>query len=148
MQNTKQLTHEKIRAGDAAVDGLISGIVAGAVMALYLVIAGWLLGTDAGTMLARFDPGEATSPLRGALMHLAVSGVYGIVYALIATRLWRVRWPGALKGIAYAAILFVVTEGLLLPRTQSPLLAIPWTHFAIAHLLYGATLGVLNARKS
>jgi hypothetical protein len=33
-----------------------------------------------------------------------------------------------------------------LPRTDSPLRAIPLVHFAVAHVIYGLTLGFLTAR--
>ena len=149
MQNSKPLTQQKIRPGDAAVDGLILGLLAGGAMALYLIGVTLLAGGDVGALLARFDAGEASSPLRGALLHLALSGVYGMLYGLIDRGLRaRIRLPGVWMGILYAAVLFVIAEALLLPGTRSPLLAIPLAHMAIAHALYGATLGVLNARKS
>ena len=147
MNSDKSLTRQAVSLGDAAVDGLIYGLVAGAAMAAYLIGAGLLAGTDVATMLARFDAGDASSPVRGALMHLAVSGVYGMLYGLIARGLRaRMRLPGVWMGILYAAVLFVIAEALLLPGTHSPLLAIPWLHFAIAHVLFGVALGFLINR--
>lgn len=147
MNSDKSLTRQAVQLGDAAVDGLIQGLLAGGAMALYLIGVTLLAGGDVGVLLARFDAGEASSPLRGALLHLAVSGVYGMLFGLIDRGLRaRIRLPGVWLGILYAAVLFVIAEAVLLPGAQSPLLAIPWVHFAVAHAIYGLTLGALSAR--
>ena len=40
----------------------------------------------------------------------------------------------------------IVAQAILLPGADSPLHAIPVAHFAVAHGLYGLTLGILNAK--
>ena len=143
MSNSEPLTREKAQIGDAAVDGLMHGVAAGAAMAAYLVVVGLVSGEGPAQMLARFDPGGA-SPLTGALMHLAVSGVYGIGFALIQRLVGR-RVPSWLAGLIYGVLLLLVAEAIVPPGASSPLRAIPALHFAVAHGLYGLTLGILNA---
>jgi len=148
MANSKPLTQPAARIGDAAVDGLIHGVIAGAAMAAYLVAIALLSGAGIAMMLARFDPGEGASPLRGALMHLAVSGVYGIGFALIRRLVdRRMRLSGWLAGLVYGAVLFVIAEAFVLPGASSPLREIPALHFAVGHGLYGLTLGFLGGRR-
>lgn len=144
MSNSEPLTREKAQIGDAAVDGLMHGVAAGAAMAAYLVVVGLVSGEGPAQMLARFDPGGA-SPLTGALMHLAVSGVYGIGFALIQRLVGR-RVPSWLAGLIYGVLLLLVAEAIVPPGASSPLRAIPALHFAVAHGLYGLTLGILNAK--
>jgi hypothetical protein len=132
--------------GDSAVDGLFSGAVAGILMAVYLVIAGLLKGEDPGTVLGRFTPSGDGSPLLGAAAHLAVSAVYGAIFALILGQIGRLR-PSLLRfswllGAAYGISLWLAAEFIILPAAGSPLHLIPPIHFALSHLVFGLTLGV------
>ena len=77
--------------GDTAVDGLLAGILAGLGMAAYLVLAGLLTGVAPAVMLGRFDPRQAGNWLTGSVAHLAMSGVYGIIFALLFWGLVRLR---------------------------------------------------------
>lgn len=171
MTESTRLAHKSKTIGDAAVDGLFSGVLAGVLMAAYLVVVGLVVGEGPGTVLGRFAGGEVTTPLVGALSHLAVSAVYGALFGagwhLIARR-WpftstlrqvqnttglsasdRLRagslltWMG---GLAYGVVLLVLAEVVILPRTASPLQEIPLVHWAVAHGIYGLTLGVLIHR--
>ena len=83
MTESRHLTQTEVKTGDAAADGLLKGIVAGVVMAAYLVLAGLVVGEGPGTVLARFTPGEETSVVTGTLVHLAVSAVYGALFGAI-----------------------------------------------------------------
>jgi hypothetical protein len=142
--------NQKTTAGDTAVTGLFNGLLAGAAMVGYLVIALGISGESPADVLSRFGSANgATSPLTGAVSHLAMSAIYGIVFALI----WRwipqrskSRRLALLGGLIYAAILFTIAELILLPAAGSPLLNIP-LHFGIGHAIYGVTLG-LFARRS
>ncbi len=143
----KQMMIKRVAAGDAAVDGLLSGLGAGLVMAAYLVVVGLLRSEGPGVMLARFSAGAAISPWMGLLSHLAVSAMYGVVFGLLSRWILR-RWSrtsaGWIAGLLYGTLLFLVAELVILPGTGSPLSAIPPLHFAIAHLLYGLVLGSLT----
>ncbi len=134
--------------GDAAVDGLLGGLVAGIGMAGYLVIVGLTAGEGPGLVLGRFAPSAEASALTGALMHLAVSGVYGMLFGLGWWLL--VRWRGVpawLAGLIYGIVLLLVAEAIILPSTGSPLAQIPLVHFALAHGIYGVILGFLVGRN-
>jgi hypothetical protein len=136
--------------GDAAVDGLLAGVAAGFAMAAYFVAVGLLAGDGMETILGRFAPGDTTSPLSGALMHLAVSGVYGLVFGLVrglTARLWRLRLPGWLTGSVYGLVLVALAEAVILPGTGLLLQEIPFVHFALAHIIYGLSLGYLVDRS-
>ena len=135
--------------GDAAVDGLLGGLVAGIGMAGYLVGAGLVAGEGPGQVLGRFAPDAESAALTGGLMHLAVAGVYGMLFALGWWLL--VRWRGVpawLVGLAYGVALLLVAEALILPSTGSPLAQIPPVHFALAHGIYGLILGFLVGRNA
>jgi uncharacterized membrane protein YagU involved in acid resistance len=83
-------------------------------------------------MLGRFDPGAAASPLVGGLAHLAMSAIYGILFAL-SWRLLLSRWLGRvplwLTGLAYGLILLLAATAVGLPLSDSPLKEIPPTAF-------------------
>ena len=153
MNKSKSLIYQAT-FGDAAVDGLLSGLVAGIGMAGYLVLAGLTTGEGPGPVsyrqvLGRFAPDAEAAALTGGLMHLAVAGVYGMLFALGWWLL--VRWRGVpawLAGLAYGAALLLVAETLILPSTGSPLAEIPTVHFALAHGIYGVILGFLVGRNA
>ncbi len=151
MTDNKPLAAKKTTMGDAAVDGLIAGIGAGVVMAAVLVVAGLLTGDGPGVVLGRFDPGAAASPVTGGLMHLAVSGVYGALFGwgrkLVSG--WQLlnRLPGWLIGLAYGLLLWAVAQGSLISGAPSLLRQLPTLTFALAHAVYGVTLGYATARK-
>ncbi|MEP7358961.1 MAG: hypothetical protein ABI847_17055 [Anaerolineales bacterium] len=137
--------------GDAAVDGLLYGVAAGLVMALFLVCAGLLRGQSWVAMLGQFDPGLGARPMIGLLTHLAVASVYGAVFGV----LWRVGarllrslpvWAaGLLFGLAMwlVAVLVASTRG---PAAGGWLSGIPPLEFALAHGVYGLALGWLSTR--
>ena len=135
--------------GDTAVSGLLNGILAGAAMAAYLIVALGLGGESPAAVLQRFGTaGGAASPLMGAVDHLAMSGIYGICFALLYR--WAAPrasgWRAALTmGVIYALIMFAVAQLFLLPASGSPLLNIP-VQFGVAHLIYGGILGLLSQR--
>lgn len=135
--------------GEAAVEGLLAGSLAGVVMALYLLAVSGLNGEGPATLLARFDGTGGGQPLTGALNHLAVSAVYGAAFGGLRhiTPFRRNEWRlGLLCGLAYGLALWAMALGLLLPAA-SPLRAIAPVHFGIAHVVYGLILGFLVQRS-
>ncbi len=152
MTESRHLTQIEVKTGDAAADGLLKGIVAGVVMAVYLVLVGLVVGEGPGTVLARFAPSGGASVMTGALVHLAVSAVYGALFGVG----WHVvkrrqpfdkrragSLPPWLAGLLYGVILLVVAEAALLAGADSPQREIPLVHFAAAHVIYGVSLGLL-----
>jgi hypothetical protein len=147
-QGQAQASLKKASAGDAAVDGLFSGLAAGLLMMAYLVLVGLFMGENPGIMLARFSASETITPWMGLLSHLAVSGIYGLIYGLLALSLARLgaRAPASwIAGLVYGLLLFLAAWFVILPGTDLPLRDIPAVHLTAAHLLYGWLLGTLMA---
>lgn len=142
--------YDNATIGDAAVGGLFSGMIAGITMAAYLGLVNLLMGESLLETLARFAVSDDATPLLGFLLHLGVSGVYGLVYGLIcqlAARHWISRapvWLSVLIGMAYGLLLLILAWAVLLPGSTSPLKEISPSHLSIAHLIYGAALGTLT----
>jgi hypothetical protein len=146
MSQTKNLIAKGATIGDSAVDGLFGGLGAGIVMAIYFVAAGMIGGENPIRFFSRFDPGAAASPLTGALIHLAVASVYGMVFGIGQRYIRFEHLPTWLGGFLYGLALFVLAEAIVLPSAQSSLLEIPTWSFALGHVIYGVTLGVLVGR--
>ena len=140
--------------GEAAVEGLFSGIQAGVLMAAFLVAAGLLRGNAPLEILMVFSPGQLNpSPLTGLLLHLAVSGIYGMafggLYHLVIRPISRSS-SGSLFlacGAAFGLALYLVAALAVLPGGLTSLNEIAPLDFALAHLVYGLALGGLFFRQ-
>jgi hypothetical protein len=132
--------------GDTAVDGLMAGPVAGLTMALFLVLAGLLDGRQPHITLGYFDPAQAGNWLTGLLAHLAVSAIYGVIFALLLRLVRRIRPPVLrpiwLWGVGYGLVLWGLTQEVVFSAVPSPLTQIASWQMAVAHLLYGLVLGL------
>lgn len=151
MSQKTMRTPKDMTMGNTAVDGLLAGILAGLSMAVYLVLVGLLTGIMPAFMLGRFDPGLDSNWLTGSLAHLAVAGIYGVVFALLFAGLVRLRpsllrW-GWLLGLGYGLLLLALAWGVVLPAMASPILQITAVHLLIAHAIYGLVLGFQVSRK-
>jgi hypothetical protein len=137
---------------DAVIDGLLAGLAAGAGMLAFLLLTGLLTGEPLMSVISRFSPnGENLQPLAGVLLHLGVSSIYGVMYGVLLHSLSGKqlnRVPGWLMGLIFGLILFLLAYFVLLPGNGSALLELPAWQFAVAHLVYGVTAGILYARKS
>lgn len=130
--------------GDAAVDGLFAGSIAGIAMLLTLVLLGLLMGEAPDSLLRRFATGQSPDPLRGGLIHWAVSGIYGGVFSLLIHALPArilIRLPGWLIGLLYSAGLLVLALTVILPGLRSSLQELPLGALAAGHAVYGMVLG-------
>ncbi|MBI5566278.1 MAG: hypothetical protein HY870_15375 [Chloroflexi bacterium] len=150
MSNSQPLIKVRSSSGDAAVDGLLHGVGAGIVMAIYLIVIGVLIGTGVAATLSAFDLGEGTSPVRGALIHLAVAAIYGMLFSLMYRLIGRRRSSGrggsVLSGVAYGLLMWLITQIAFATGINIALSSLPAAHFAVAHALYGLTLGWLIGR--
>jgi hypothetical protein len=150
MMDSKPQTVPTITFGEAAVNGLLAGMGAGVLMAVYLILSGWAQGETTAAILERFDPRQAEpSPLTGLLTHLAVAGVYGLLFGAgwrLTPRRWQRGPAPVFGGLAFGLGLFVLAETVFLPGAASTLRAFSVVHFAIAHLVYGLMLGALSGR--
>ena len=150
MDNSKSLVRARSSIGDAAVDGLLNGAIAGVVMATYLLLFGVAAGAGVAATLSALDLGQGTSPVRGALIHLAVAAIYGMVFSLSYRLLGRGRSIGrggnVLIGLAYGLLLWAITQIAFATGISVALSSLPTVHLAVAHLVYGAALGWLAGR--
>lgn len=144
-------TYQQKLLGDAAVDGLLAGIGAGLVMALFLLLIGLLNGDLATAVFGRFDPGQNQQWLTGLVIHLAVSSIYGIVFGLLFRVLIRIRPSWArfswLPGLAYGLILYGVVQTALATGIDSGLVQFTAVILLLAHAIYGLVLGIILGRK-
>jgi hypothetical protein len=143
MSQMKNLVAKRSTIGDSAVDGLFGGLGAGIIMGIYFVAAGLIGGEGPALVLSRFDPSAAASPLTGALVHLAVASVYGMLFAIGHRYAHIDRLPTWLDGLLYGVALLLLAEVIILPGAQSALRAIPVPSFGLAHVIYGVMLGIL-----
>lgn len=128
--------------GDTAVSGLLAGIVAGVVMATFLVAAGFVGGDSVAGVLSHFGGGEGALPLVGLITHLAVSGVYGIGWAYFLRVVCRlIAAPVWLIGLAFGLLLYLAAQGIFLVG-PTLLIGIPPLQFLIGHGIYGLVLGL------
>lgn len=137
--------------GDTAVDGLLAGIGAGLVMALFLLLIGLVNGDLATAVFGRFDPGQNQQWLTGLVIHLAVSSIYGIVFGLLYLVLIRIRPSWArlswLLGLAYGLLLYGVVQTALAMGIDSGLVQFTAVILLLAHAIYGLVLGIILGRK-
>lgn len=143
MSQMKNLVAKSSTIGDSAVDGLFAGLGAGIVMAICFIAAGLIGGESPVLVLSRFDPSAVASPLNGALVHLAVASVYGMLFGVAHRFVRPGRLPMWFLGLLYGMILLALAEAVVLPSGTSLLRAVPFWSFGLAHLIYGVTLGVL-----
>jgi hypothetical protein len=149
MIHNEQLIDRRRTTSDAALDGLFGGLAGGVTMAAYLVAWGLIMGMGPGAVLGMFDPDQRNVAAAGALTHLAVAAVYGILFGLIwwvLRRGLRLGVPAWLAGVVYGLLLLLAAKAVVLPAAGSPLAEIPTLHFTVAHIIYGATLGFLSER--
>ena len=144
-------TYQQKSLGDTAVDGLLAGIGAGLVMALFLLLIGLLNGDLATAVFGRFDPGQNQQWLTGLVIHLAVSSIYGIVFGLLYLVLIRIRPSWArfswLLGLAYGLLLYGVVQTVLAMGVDSGLVQFTAVILLLAHAIYGLVLGIILGRK-
>jgi hypothetical protein len=149
MSTSNSVRIQAASAGDAAVAGLLRGLAAGLAMAAFLVAAGLLRGQGPADTLAAFTmSGQpvASSALTGLLGHLAVAGVYGLIWGLA----WwviggRTAIPAWLGGLVYGLMLWGVSQ-LLVRSVGSSLAQIAPLALLAGHLLYGLILGLLSRK--
>jgi len=152
MKQSSVLPNDKLQAGDATVKGLFNGFIAGIGMAIVLVAAGLVSGIPVASTLEHFTPVSSGGLLAGVLAHLAVSGIYGMIFGLLWSTVLRWlradsgTWQGILAGAAYGLLLWLVAQFVLLPTTGAAIGSLPAGQFLFAHLVYGLVLGWLFGR--
>ena len=141
------MINERKTVGDVAVDGLLSGVVAGVAAALYLVIIGLFSGETVHSTLGRFDPQQAGNAILGIFVHLGMSAVYGGLFAVLYRPIRR-RMPTSpvlnlVIGLIYGIILMLVAELVFNSGIESALDELSKIQFALFHIIFGLVLVVM-----
>jgi hypothetical protein len=111
--------------GDAAVDGLFGGLAAGILMGAYLFFVGVTEGVPASDVLKLLVGMDEIGPTSAVLMHLAISGIYGVLFGIgiYLSRLDRQARTNiarlSLIGLGFGLALAVIARYLLLPGSGS-----------------------------
>jgi hypothetical protein len=146
---TQQAGH--VRIGDAAVDGLFDGALAGMGMVLSLVLVEIVSGGTPLVVLTGFDLEQWSSPLRGLVLHLTLAAIYGAIFSMARraiVRRWPLsRWGSGAIGLAYGLLLVLISPGVLPSGVEALLRAVTPIDFFIAHVIYGISLGALSSRR-
>jgi len=151
MSKTSLLAREKYSFSDAAVDGLHNGVIAGVFMGIYVLLIFLLGGLPVEEVMSYFND-STSSPLYGAVIHIAVSAIYGLIYALIflpiTSRRQNISGIGlaVLPGMIYGVMLWGIAYFIIL-RESLPLGFAPSIHLLTSHLVYGVLLGFLTQRS-
>lgn len=149
MSTSNSVSVRPANAGDAAVSGLLHGLAAGLAMAAFLVAGDLLRGqTPASTLTAFSVTGQpvVSSALTGLLGHLAVAGVYGLVWGLVWRALGpRVRVPAIVAGLLYGLALWGVSQVLVRSIGAQLAMVAPWALLG-GHLVYGLVVGILSRK--
>jgi hypothetical protein len=136
---------------------LIAGLAASMVMGMLEMLFEAVSGTGfwspvvfiAATILR--DLQSATTPvpfmplpvILGLMGHMMNSVIFGIVFAAVVAR--RVRGVGALvgAGIVYSLVVLGVMWFAVVPLVDPVMLKLDGLLFAIAHMMWGAALGLV-----
>ena len=139
------------------VRGALGGIVGGALMALWSMIAMWLTGPGFWTPLNliahaawRSAPLDGTFSVAalvvGVLVHFAVAVCFGLVFAALMAPAagWNTKTiTTTLSGVAYGLVIWLVMHVLVWPVADpAAAAAFPLWIFAVGHVIYGLTVGL------
>lgn len=124
--------------GRRVISGALGGVAGGLVFGMMMAMMGML------TMIAGMM--GSSSPGVGFGIHMMISVVYGIVFAVIGSR-WLTSWPKGL-GIAmvYGIILWVVGPLIMMPMmAQTPVFAFTGTTMMslMGHVIYALLVAVI-----
>ncbi len=133
--------------------GLIASVVMGMIEMIYEAVAGagfWSPVVFIGaTILRGLQSVQAPVPflfwgvLFGLMGHMMNSVIFGLIFAWIVSRTSLVRGGLVVAGAIYAVVLFVVMWYVIVPVIDPVMLQLNATVFAIAHIMWGAALGLI-----
>ncbi len=140
---------------------VIVGMAAGMAMAMFAMIVAGLAGDGfwappRAIAASLFGAGHfgttfaAGAVIGGIVIHMMMSGAFGFVYALFAGLVTRTLSVVAqlMLGMAWGFILWAVNTAAITPRLSGGQLftqAMPAWAWLVAHLMFGAALGLLYA---
>jgi hypothetical protein len=156
--------------------GAISGLAAGIIMTPFLMLIGVIMGIDPNAIsIARgmafgFNSDNNYALIVGLVMHLLTSTVIGIIFAILVTKVNRLKITGYKKGLLEGIIMGIVVFAILyIPSTlvmiqpqlhilisqNNPALSQTQTRILgentlitglgfLAHIIYGVALGSMT----
>ena len=143
-----QMSRAEEPLGRRLVRGAVGGVAAGLVFA---AVTMWFADSTGGPaemplrMIATIVQGDAamadgsTSPALGVAVHLVLSALFGMAFALVVPRL-RTNGTVALAGTAYGLLLYVVNFLVLAPLAFTTFQAANQPFEVFAHLVFGMLL--------
>lgn len=130
--------------------GVVGGVVAGA---LFIAVTMWFADSTGGEakgplmmistiVLGKTAMADGTASVGiGAIVHFALSALFGALFALVAPR-FRTNGTLLIAGTAYGALLYVVNF-LIFARTLFPVLKMANQPFeVVVHLVFGTLLAM------
>ncbi len=149
------------------ISGAIAGMVAGAVMAMYAMIASAtilhqgfftplygiaspLIGPKA--MVTSMQKGLYLAPgpaLLGLIVHMMWSAIFGVIFGLIVRALRLGGGEAVTAGLVYGLLVMLFMSFVVLPIVGVAAMpgTIGWPSFTVEHLLFGLTLGLWPLRR-
>src|SRR5512146_3183082 len=83
MSDQEMLHEQRASLGMAAVNGLFNGLLAGGMMALYVVLVVQVVVGGDWAYMNYLDILNRDPPNQAVLAHLAISAAYGVIYVLL-----------------------------------------------------------------
>ncbi len=143
-----QMSRAEEPLGRRLVRGTVGGVAAGLVFA---AVTMWFADSTGGPaemplrMIATIIQGDAamadgsTSPALGVAVHLVLSALFGMAFALVVPRL-RTNGTVALAGTAYGLLLYAVNFLVLAPLAFTTFQAANQPFEVFAHVVFGTLL--------
>ncbi len=131
--------------GEAALDGLVNGLLAGVIMALYVLFAGRVVANNNWAYFGYLDFSHSGVPGNTLFTQMAVSAIYGAAFGMACQMIKPIRQsllPRWLAGLVYGGALWMLVAGLILPRDNFTLMPLAAVYLLFAYLVYGLILGL------
>ncbi len=139
--------------GRTLLAGLVASIVMGMVEMMYEAMGGAGLWSPvvfiAATVLRNLQSVPVPVPFMmmpvvlGLMGHMMNSMILGLVFGWIASRSGMSRGALVGVGVLYALAIFVIMWYLVVPGIDPVMLKLNGVVFAIAHMMWGAVLGLV-----
>jgi uncharacterized membrane protein YagU involved in acid resistance len=145
---TNRISGTEEPLGRRLVRGAVGGVAAGLV---FTAVTMWFAHSTAGKaemplrMISTIVKGDqamaagTTSPALGVGVHVVLSALFGILFALAVPR-FRTNGTVALAGTAYGLLLYVVNFLVLTPLVFTTFKAANQPFEVVAHLVFGTLL--------
>ncbi len=138
--------------------GIVASVVMGMIEMIYEAVAGdgfWSpLIYIGATVLRRL---QALQPpvgfafwgvVLGLMGHMMNSVIFGFIFASVSSRRQMRRGPLVVSGAVYALVIFFVMWYVVVPVVDKVMLNLNAMVFALAHVMWGAALGLLVPQGS